>query len=82
MDDRDHLSETTFLPAPASAMLIINRPLPLRWKTLHRYAAARGLDGDDFELFLRVLRALDGEYLKIRAELRSGVSGGNESDDG
>jgi hypothetical protein len=61
-------------------MVITNRPLALPWRLLRAYARDQRLSADDFQLFLRFVRALDDEYLTILAERRAGGSGGNEEE--
>lgn len=84
INDRDYLSQTQLLPSAPGApplMQIVNTPRPIEWLTLDAYAARAGLAGEDYQLFLRVLRALDDEYLKVKAELAAGISDDDDDDD-
>jgi hypothetical protein len=83
--DRDYVSETILVPttpgAPPAA-IVSSRPLALRRSTLRYYAAEQGVAGADFEIFVRLVRALDLEYLQILSEKKQSPSGGSEIDDG
>jgi hypothetical protein len=78
---RGYVSETQLLPTAPGApplALISNRPLPLKWTTLNTYARRHRLEGDDFELFVRMVRSLDLEYLTVLAEQQAGQQGNDE----
>lgn len=63
-------------------MRITNVPQPIRWRTLDRYAMRIGYEGESYETFMRLLRALDNEFLKVAAEKRSGVAADEDDHDG
>ena len=50
------------------AQLSTDRPIGLTrgaipWSSIDRYAARHGIDGDDFNRFCALIRAMDGAYL-------------------
>ena len=52
----------------AFAQLSTDRPVGLTrgaipWSSIDRYAARHGIDGDDFNRFCALIRAMDGAYL-------------------
>jgi len=66
-------------PGAPPLMQIINTPKPIEWKTRDAYAMRAGLEGEDYQLFMRVIREMDDEYLKVMAEKAKGIS--NDDDD-
>lgn len=41
---------------------------PIYYQAISRYAADKGLTGEDFDLFEIFINSMDGEYLAIRRE--------------
>lgn len=58
------------------------RELPIPWSAIHRYAKRRGLTGNDFVSFERLVTAMDDEYMKINAERRRGLMTDQSDDEG
>jgi len=36
------------------------------WTAIRQYAEAYGFEGEEFDILLEIIRAMDGEYLEIR----------------
>lgn len=52
-------------------MLIIERERRLPFTAIDAYAARHGIAGRQFSDFLKLIEALDGEYLAVRNEAES-----------
>ncbi len=63
-------------------MQIVNTPKPIDWKTFDAFAARAGFDGEDYRLFLQIMRALDDEYLKVMTEKAKGISADDDDETG
>lgn len=67
MNDREYVVE---MVAINNVPMATSRPLPIRFSAVCAYAQQYDYTGQEFDLLLRLVRALDDEYLKIKAEQR------------
>ncbi len=62
-------------------MQIVNTPKPIEWKTFDAFAARAGLEGEDYRLFLQIMREMDDEYLDVMAKKAKGISADDDDDE-
>jgi len=85
IDEREYLQETQLLPSAPGAppvMIIANKPRRIAWRTLDAYAERGGFCGEERVLFLRLMRAMDDELLKVKAEQGPGQTEPSEDEHG